>query len=367
MIKLKLLIILLSFILLTSSFLPGAFGKFSVDQLTGDVNDDGKIDGKDIALVTKVFNSSPEKPSWNPKCDLNSDQRIDGIDLVIVIKALDRKSFGTYIDDTLYNNVSVWDKFPFLFDSEGVPMVNYTDYGIVVYNPVSVSEYAIALYHDFLATNNITSLRRFFVQANWLVRNAKNMGNFSVWEYKFDYHTWDYNLTNPWISAMAQSLGASVLIRAYSMTGDDTYLHVADMAISAFDVEKSDGGVKLVDYDGVWYEEYICKYCVTSKVLNGFLFGLYGLYEYAAYTSSPKALDLFWIGVETLRLNIDRYDAVEYKWSYYDLYHEDHSYVYPHLSPLVYHKIVINQLKILYQISGIEILRYYSDKFASYL
>jgi len=55
--------------------------------LTGDVNADGIIDGKDIAIVCKAFGSKPGDYKWNPKADLNSDGIIDGKDIAIVCRA----------------------------------------------------------------------------------------------------------------------------------------------------------------------------------------------------------------------------------------------------------------------------------------
>jgi PKD repeat protein len=65
----------------------------------GDVNHDGKIDGRDITIVAKAFGShgpnfdypgEPASPNWNPIADLNGDNKVDGRDITIVAK-----KFGT--------------------------------------------------------------------------------------------------------------------------------------------------------------------------------------------------------------------------------------------------------------------------------
>lgn len=57
-----------------------------------EVNDDGKIDGKDIAIVAMAFGTcgpnylgegKPATPGWNPVADLNGDNKIDGKDIGI--------------------------------------------------------------------------------------------------------------------------------------------------------------------------------------------------------------------------------------------------------------------------------------------
>jgi hypothetical protein len=50
----------------------------------GDVNGDGKVDMKDVALVAHSFGSTPSDPTWNEACDLNSDGVINMIDIAIV-------------------------------------------------------------------------------------------------------------------------------------------------------------------------------------------------------------------------------------------------------------------------------------------
>jgi len=58
----------------------------SVHAITGDVNGDGKVDVKDLALVIKAFGAFPGDPRFNPSCDLNQDGRIDLRDIVIVVQ-----------------------------------------------------------------------------------------------------------------------------------------------------------------------------------------------------------------------------------------------------------------------------------------
>jgi hypothetical protein len=52
--------------------------------LVGDVNGDGRVDIRDIALVVAAFATHPGSPKWNPACDLNGDLRVDIRDIAIV-------------------------------------------------------------------------------------------------------------------------------------------------------------------------------------------------------------------------------------------------------------------------------------------
>ena len=58
--------------------------------LVGDLDNNGKIDMKDVAIVAKAFGTVPGDARWNPKADLNPDNKIDMKDIAIVARA-----FGT--------------------------------------------------------------------------------------------------------------------------------------------------------------------------------------------------------------------------------------------------------------------------------
>ena len=58
--------------------------KFEV-ILLGDVNDDGKVDITDIAMVIAAYGSTPGSPRWDPKLDLDDSLSIDVTDVSIVI------------------------------------------------------------------------------------------------------------------------------------------------------------------------------------------------------------------------------------------------------------------------------------------
>jgi thermitase len=59
--------------------------------MLGDLNGDGKIDGRDIALAAIAFASYPDHPRWNSDVDISGDGKIDGRDIVLIAK-----NFGKY-------------------------------------------------------------------------------------------------------------------------------------------------------------------------------------------------------------------------------------------------------------------------------
>jgi hypothetical protein len=56
------------------------------DPLLGDADGDGKVDGKDVAIVSAAFGTIPGDPKWDPRADLNKDLKVDGKDTGIVSK-----------------------------------------------------------------------------------------------------------------------------------------------------------------------------------------------------------------------------------------------------------------------------------------
>ena len=54
--------------------------------IPGDANGDFKVDGKDIAIIAKAFNTEPGQWLWNPAADIDNDLKVDGKDIAIAAK-----------------------------------------------------------------------------------------------------------------------------------------------------------------------------------------------------------------------------------------------------------------------------------------
>lgn len=144
-------------------------------------------------------------------------------------------------------------------------------------------------------------------------------------------------LPSPWLSAMAQGQGASLLVRLHAQTGDERYAEAAALALRPFAVASADGGVQAILDGRPFPEEY--PTLPPSHVLNGAIFALWGLRDVAVGLADARAGEDFAEGARTLALNLHRWDTG--RWSLYDLF--PHPIRNPASS--FYHALHISQLE----------------------
>jgi len=255
-----------------------------------------------------------------------------------------------------YMNFVEKTKFQGPFDAGDVPMLDYKgDIGIQ-YNPNAVAQYALGLHDLFIDTGNSKYEESFLKQANWFLKNIRVInGDVGLWEYKFDFE-YHKGLKTPWHSALAQGQGISVLVRAYLLTKDKTYLEISSKAFNAFKHKIDEpGGVTFIDDNGyIWFEELIFN--PPTHVLNGFIYALWGVYDYYLVTKDQESLYLFKEGVRTLKDHIGKYDI-----GFWSVYHLVPTKLKMIASPY-YQRLHILQLKVMYKITGEEIFLMYANK-----
>jgi len=200
---------------------------------------------------------------------------------------------------------------------------------------------------------------KFLAVADWLVANLEtNQAGLQVWNHHFD---WEYRTTlrAPWQSALAQGQGISVLVRAYSETGNAKYMEAAASAFAAFKKETREGGMLHIDERGdVWLEEYIVS--PPTHILNGFMWASWGIYDYWLATGDEDARELFAAAVGTLKRNLDEYDV-----GFWSLYELAGTRLKMLASPF-YHRLHIVQLGVLHKLTAEGIFARYAEKWSSY-
>lgn len=246
-------------------------------------------------------------------------------------------------------------------DREGVILIEYSHRSIgKVYHPVAVSLYALSQYNNLVEKHEEKCENDFLTHAAWLSDNLVEKGHYGVWYYNFRWVSPGYVCNPPWVSSMAQGLGISVLVRAWSITHHQKYMRAAEKAAASFDVPVSQGGILVTDERGEWYEEFACQ--KKAHVLNGFVFALIGVYELYECSKNEKFREIFDRGVKTLKEHLRDFELnlLFFKWSRYDnrflLYSGDK-----------YHQIHIKQLEELYAITKEEVFHQYSTRWKSYV
>jgi heparosan-N-sulfate-glucuronate 5-epimerase len=153
-------------------------------------------------------------------------------------------------------------------------------------------------------------------------------------------HPHTFDITAPWLSAMAQGQCQSLLVRIGLERGDDSLLDCAGGGLRPMLIATREGGVQTELDGGIFLEEYPTE--PPSLVLNGAIFALWGAYDFWRATDDEVAGELFEQAADTLATNLHRWDTGT--WSRYDLFP---------LHPIVntaspfYHALHINQLRAL--------------------
>jgi len=241
-------------------------------------------------------------------------------------------------------------------DEAGVPFNTSTvAFGVPSYQPTTIAQYGLVQWNTYLRDRQPERLEAFMTQARWLAAHATYLTNgAAVWPIPFPSPT--YGAPGPWLSALTQGNVVCVLTRAYRLTGDQQYLALARAGVAAFKVDVLDGGVQTpVAADGLFFEE-VATY-PASRILNGFIISLFGLYDYVDLTGDVGVQALIDRSVATLHTILAGYDTGY--WSRYDLLHK-------RLASRFYHSLHIILLRALARRTGCEHCRGLAARWEAY-
>lgn len=245
------------------------------------------------------------------------------------------------------------------YDANGIPQLDYHGHIGLQYNPIAIAQYGLGNYNLWRRTGGPSRKEKFFRTADWLCNNLEqNPCGLAVWNHHFD---WEYRntLKAPWYSALAQGQGISVLLRAHTDSGNQKYLDAARRAFAGFQTPIEDGGLAFTDNSGdLWFEEYIVS--PPTHILNGFIWALWGVRDYALATGDGAASQLFERGVRTLGHNLARYDL-----GFWSLY-EQSGTLLPMVASAFYHRLHIVQLRVMYRLTNQDVFSQYADRWENY-
>jgi heparosan-N-sulfate-glucuronate 5-epimerase len=227
------------------------------------------------------------------------------------------------------------------------------------YGNVKLAQYGLGHFEHYAANGDEQAFAvARSVGEHFLATQVRTDGpQFGGWRHEFQY-SYRAPLRPPWLSAMSQGQGASLLARLFAETGDERYAAAADRAVQPMRISIADGGV-LGDIDG---EPFLEEYPTTpqSHVLNGGIFALWGIRDVALMTQDAKTKNLQDALVATLTSTCTRWDTG--RWSRYDLFPQR-----PHnVSSSFYHQLHISQLKVLHALYGAAEFDAIADRFEGY-
>lgn len=219
---------------------------------------------------------------------------------------------------------------------------------------VVLAQWGLGAYERHLAGEGSAWLTAAVAAGRHLLANQEEGGG---WPHLWDYvHT--YPLAAPWLSAMAQGEGASLLVRLHLATGEDVFATAARRALQPLARSAARGGVRTETPSGPFLEEYPTD--PPSLVLNGAIFAIWGYYDAAVGLEDADAEESFQQCVDALAKALPRYDVGF--WSRYDLF--------PHpvtnLASPFYHDLHINQLRALHRLIPRSEFKLAADRFAHY-
>jgi heparosan-N-sulfate-glucuronate 5-epimerase len=246
------------------------------------------------------------------------------------------------------------------FDGASVPLLDYRGDIGRQHNPIAIAQYGLARFNRWCNIADDTDRVAWLAAARWLTRELKpNSHGVPVWFHHFDF-TYRQLLRAPWYSGLAQGNGLSLLVRAAQATGDSTFADSAHRAFQSFQRSVSEGGVVVEDDRGhTWIEEYLVD--PPSHILNGFIWALWGVYDYARWTGHENAQSLWKACLRTLEARLDEFDT-----GWWSLY-ESPAGATPMLASRYYHTLHITQLRILHRLSGVEAFAARADRFEGQL
>lgn len=261
-----------------------------------------------------------------------------------------KQGVGKYYSKTeikgYYNDLTNKVNVDMDFDENGIPL-NTTISNVKTYFPITVFQYGLGLYDLYLSEKDEAIIKKFLNVADWAIKNISSDGMWDcMGKLKDKAHSTQ--------SSMCQSEGVSVLLRAYVYTGKKEYFENAKLAIDFMIKDIKENGTTLYENNKIVFQEYVSKY--NLSVLNGWIFSIFGLYDFSLICEESKYKDILNETINSLASMLSKYDRKF--WSNYDLKGT--------ITSPAYHDLHIMQLRLLYEIFEKEEFKRYADKWEKY-
>ncbi len=222
-------------------------------------------------------------------------------------------------------------------DTYDVPFISYS-FG-TFRNPITTSHTAFGYYRYYREYKQPADRQSFLNNIDWLVENCDE--NYYL-RYDFDWeHVPGITMQDGWISGMAQGEALSAMCMAYELTRDSDYMNKATGFFQTLYQNTDTTWSFMIDKKGYyWLEEY--PNVDLCHVLNGFLFGIWGFWNYYVITGDEFALTLFEAGIRTVLDNLDVWNIKGVNYSRYCKHTQAHKYHYIHQTQFQAYADILN-------------------------
>lgn len=184
---------------------------------------------------------------------------------------------------------------------DGIPLVQYAGAAEPRRNYVTAAQYALSCFDHGRPEAGLALAAWLRQEAEWLPEGG------AAYPFGFDWPM--YGLRAPWYSALAQAQVMSVCFRAWSLSGDRSWLDHAEAAGAVMIRPAEAGGLLRHTPEGlVWLEEYPGAQPVL--VLNGFVSAVIALLEARFTGPQPPAREaLAADALRSLKRSFSAYDT----------------------------------------------------------
>lgn len=233
-------------------------------------------------------------------------------------------------------------KNPEYLMKDGVPLTEVEN-GDPIFFPTCIFQFGLGAYDLYLTTKNDYYRKLFLNQCDWAMKYQNADGSWSVFENEYPDHPF---------GSMAQGEGTSLLLRAFKLTGNIEYFESAKKAIYFMITDVENNGTLMEENGKIFLKEFTHK----EVVFNGWIFSIWGLFDYLLVCKDEKIKAIYDNTVNTLIEFLPSMDTGY--WSKYDMGRA--------IASPFYHKLHIAQLEAMYQITGLNGFIEFKEKFEKY-
>jgi heparosan-N-sulfate-glucuronate 5-epimerase len=219
-------------------------------------------------------------------------------------------------------------------------------------HPVTVCQVGLGAYDKFIEDGDTTNLDLAIMCGDHLAKVLKEEKKICV-PYSFPL----FNQAVGWQSGLIYGQTASLLLRISLHTGG-VYEPEAELCLEKLLLDINEGGCFNVSHNVI--EEYPPSIpSAINCVLNGWIASIWALFDGYLYFKCTKYQNHYLTQIKTLSVLLPRFSILG--WSRYSLHR---SRVYYNVASPYYHREHIEQLNVVYIMTGNEVFRTYCKKFS---